>query len=226
MITVGVPEMNDTALVLGINLKDSRTEARQWTYKVDLNDRILVEGHYEAGSLQVSVPKDSVSTGYNKIVYTVKDQNEKVIGTIEDYYFNAKDGALALNGVKFESHKQAWGSLHTNESIDGNKMTVNGKRFKFGYGTHAASETVFNLEGKFNTFSMQYGLDDESLCSNGVKIQVLGDDKVLAETEFFKAGFLGTLSTEIKDIQKITIKSIANGSIDCAHVDLINPEVK
>jgi hypothetical protein len=226
MITVGVPEMNDTALVLSINLKDSRTEARQWTYKVDLNDRILVEGHYEAGSLQVSVPKDSVSTGYNKIVYTVKDQNEKVIGTIEDYYFNAKDGALALNGVKFESHKQAWGSLHTNESIDGNKMTVNGKRFKFGYGTHAASETVFNLEGKFNTFSMQYGLDDESLCSNGVKIQVLGDDKVLAETEFFKAGFLGTLSTEIKDIQKITIKSIANGSIDCAHVDLINPEVK
>ncbi|WP_295681679.1 NPCBM/NEW2 domain-containing protein [uncultured Fibrobacter sp.] len=226
IITVGVPEMADTALVLGINLKDSRTEARQWTYKVDMNDRALVEGHYEEGALRVSIPKDTVLTGYNKIVYTVKDQNDKIIGIIEDYYFNAKDGALALNGVKFESHKQAWGTLHTNESIDGNKLTVNGRKFKFGYGTHAASETVFNLEGKFNTFSMQYGLDDESLCSNGVKIQVLGDDKVLAETEFFKAGFLGALTTEIKDIQKLTIKSIANGSIDCAHVDLINPEVK
>ena len=226
IITVSVPEMVDTALVLGIDLKDSRTEARQWTYKVDMNDRILVEGHYEAGALQVSVPKDSVMTGYNKITYSVKDPNGKVLGTIEDYYFNAKDGALALNGVKFESHTQAWGSLHTNESIEGNKMTVNGKRFKFGYGTHAASETVFNIEGKFNTYSMQYGLDDESLCSSGVKMQVLGDGKVLAETEFFKAGFLGTLTADIKDIQKLTIKSIANGSIDCDHVDIINPEVK
>ena len=226
IITVSAPEMVDTALVLGIDLKDSRTEARQWTYKVDMNDRILVEGHYEAGALQVSVPKDSVMTGYNKITYSVKDPNGKVLGTIEDYYFNAKDGALALNGVKFESHTQAWGSLHTNESIEGNKMTVNGKRFKFGYGTHAASETVFNIEGKFNTFSMQYGLDDESLCSSGVKMQVLGDGKVLAETEFFKAGFLGTLTADIKDIQKLTIKSIANGSIDCDHVDIINPEVK
>ena len=226
IITVSAPEMVDTALVLGIDLKDSRTEARQWTYKVDMNDRVLVEGHYEAGALQVSVPKDSVITGYNKITYSVKDPNGKVLGTIEDYYFNAKDGALALNGVKFESHTQAWGSLHINESIEGNKMTVNGKRFKFGYGTHAASETVFNIEGKFNTFSMQYGLDDESLCSSGVKMQVLGDGRVLAETEFFKAGFLGTLTADIKDIQKLTIKSIANGSIDCDHVDIINPEVK
>ena len=226
IITVSAPEMVDTALVLGIDLKDSRTEARQWTYKVDMNDRVLVEGHYEAGALQVSVPKDSVITGYNKITYSVKDPNGKVLGTIEDYYFNTKDGALALNGVKFESHTQAWGSLHTNESIEGNKMTVNGKRFKFGYGTHAASETVFNIEGKFNTYSMQYGLDDESLCSSGVKMQVLGDGKVLAETEFFKAGFLGTLTADIKDIQKLTIKSIANGSIDCDHVDIINPEVK
>ena len=226
IITVSAPEMVDTALVLGIDLKDSRTEARQWTYKVDMNDRVLVEGHYEAGALQVSVPKDSVITGYNKITYSVKDPNGKVLGTIEDYYFNAKDGALALNGVKFESHTQAWGSLHINESIEGNKMTVNGKRFKFGYGTHAASETVFNIEGKFNTFSMQYGLDDESLCSSGVKMQVLGDGRVLAETEFFKAGFLGTLTADIKDIQKLTIKSIANGSINCDHVDIINPEVK
>ncbi len=226
IITVSAPEMVDTALVLGIDLKDSRTEARQWTYKVDMNDRVLVEGHYEAGALQVSVPKDSVITGYNKITYSVKDPNGKVLGTIEDYYFNAKDGALALNGVKFESHTQAWGSLHINESIEGNKMTVNGKKFKFGYGTHAASETVFNIEGKFNTFSMQYGLDDESLCSSGVKMQVLGDGRVLAETEFFKAGFLGTLTADIKDIQKLTIKSIANGSIDCDHVDIINPEVK
>jgi hypothetical protein len=36
IITVSAPEMVDTALVLGIDLKDSRTEARQWTYKVDI----------------------------------------------------------------------------------------------------------------------------------------------------------------------------------------------
>ena len=226
ILTVTTPRTTDTTLVLGIELKDPRPEAKQWTFKMELNNVAVIEKQYEAGVFEINVTNDSIKPGYNKMLYTVLDQNSKVLGTIEEYYFDAKDGALALNGVKYESHKQAWGTLHTNESIDGNKMTVNGKKFKFGYGTHAASETVFNLEGKFNTFAMQYGLDDESLCSNGVKLQVLGDEKVLAETEFFKAGFLGTLAIDVKDVQKLTIKSIANGSIDCAHVDLINPEVK
>ena len=226
ILTVNAPSTTDTTLVLGIELKDPRPEAKQWTFQMELNGIKVIEKQYEAGKFEINVTNDSIKPGYNKMLYTVMDQNAKVLGTIEDYYFDGKNGALALNAVKFESHKQAWGSLHMNESIDGNKMTVNGKRFKFGYGTHAASETVFNIEGKFNTFSMQYGLDDESLCSNGVKMQVLGDDKILTETEFFKAGFLGTLTTDVKDVQKLTIKSIANGSIDCAHVDLINPEVK
>ncbi|MBO7413788.1 MAG: NPCBM/NEW2 domain-containing protein [Fibrobacter sp.] len=226
ILAVGTPSKTDSTLVLGIELKDPRPEAKEWTFKMELNNVPVIEKNYEAGRFEINVTNDSIKPGFNKMYYSVIDKNAKVLGYIEDYYFNAKDGALSLNGVQYESHKQAWGSLHTNESIEGNKFSVNGKKFKFGYGTHAASETVFNIEGKYNTFSMQYGLDDESLCSNGVKMQVLGDGKLLAETEFFKAGFLGTLTANVKEIQKLTIKSIPNGSIDCAHVDIINPEVK
>lgn len=226
IFTIGAPALTDTAIVVDISLNDAREQARAWTYQIELNNSLMIKGHYEAGQIQAVLTKDSVQSGYNKLVYTVNDEKGKVLGSIEDYLFNASEGALALNSVKYESHKQEWGKLHTNQSIDGNTMTVTGKKFKNGYGTHASSETIFNIEKKFSTFSMQYGLDDESLCSVGVSIQVLGDGNVLSSTPIFKAGFLGTLTADVKGIQQLTIKTIPNGSIDCDHVDFINPEVK
>lgn len=226
IFTVRAPEATDSAFVLGVTFKDTNSLAREWTYKITMNESVIVEGHYEAGQIQVNAPLDSLKSGYNKITYTVKDKKSKTLASVDDYYFNAKEGAWALNSVKFESHKQAWGSLHINQSIEGNTMTVTGKKFKYGYGTHAASETSFNIEKKFNTFSMGYGLDDESLCSNGVSMQVFGDGKLLAKSPEFKAGYYGTLNANVKDVQILTIKSVPNGSIDCDHIDIINPEVK
>jgi hypothetical protein len=52
---------------------------------------------------------------------------------------------------------------------------------------------------------------------------VLGDGNVLAETPVFKAGSLHTLTANIEGVQKLTLKTTAKGSIDCSHVDFVNP---
>lgn len=226
IISIAKPVLTDSTLLLNFSLNDKSAAAQKWNFKLQVNDSTIFDNEYQNGMQAANISKEKIVSGYNKIRYLVQDEKNKVLADIENFVFNKNEGAWALNEVKYKSHAQGWGSLHINESIDGNKLTVNGKSYLFGYGTHAASETTFDIEKKFSNFSMLYALDDESLCSSGVSVQVLGDNKVLATSEIFKPGFLGKFSLDVTGIQLLTIKSIPNGSIDCDHVDFINPEVK
>ena len=138
-------------------------------------------------------------------------------------FFNEGNGVKKLTDLQPESHKQEWGNMGMNKSIEGKPLTINGQVFENGIATHAASETVYGIAGAFKTFRAGVGLDDESLCSEGVSVQVLGDGNVLAETPVFKAGSLHTLTANIEGVQKLTLKTTAKGSIDCSHVDFVNP---
>ena len=124
--------------------------------------------------------------------------------------------------LQYESHKQEWGNIGKNKSIEGKTLTINGHEFKEGFGTHAASETVYDIGKQFKEFHAVVGLDDESLCSEGVSVQVIGDGNVLTETPVFKAGTLHALNANIEGVQKLTLKTTAKGSIDCSHVDFVN----
>lgn len=226
IISIAKPVLTDSTLLLNFSLNDKSAAAQKWNFKLQVNDSTIFDNAYKNGMQAANISKEKIVSGYNKIRYFVQDEKNKVLADIENFVFNKNEGAWALNEVKYKSHTQGWGSLHINESIDKNKLTVNGRSYNFGYGTHAASETTFDIEKKFSKFSMLYGLDDESLCSSGVSVQVLGDGNVLATSEIFKPGYLGNFNLDVTGVQLLTIKSIPNGSIDCDHVDFINPEVK
>ena len=115
--------------------------------------------------------------------------------------------------------------MHKNESIDGNRFNVNGQHFDNGLGIHAASTTVFDIDKKYTTLKFSTGLDDESLCGNGVAVEVLGDGKSLAKTDFFQNGTLQDVVANVTGVKKLTIKTIPKEGIDCTHVDIINPVV-
>ena len=100
---------------------------------------------------------------------------------------------------------------------------MDNKFYSEGLSTHAASETVFNIEGKFKTFKMAYGLDEESLCSDGAQLQVLADGKVIFDSGSFSYGKLKSLDLSIENVQVLTLKTLSLKNIDCDHVDFINP---
>ena len=77
--------------------------------------------------------------------------------------------------------------------------------------------------GKFHAFRTSFGLDDESLCSEGVSIEILGDGNVLAQSPVFQSGTVLSLSANTEGVQKLTLKTKPKGSIDCSHVDFVNP---
>ena len=211
-------------LKIHYELKEKSSVAANWNIMISVNDKVLEQGLYKFGSYDKEVDLASLQPGFNQVRFVIQDLSTKSkLADVSKFYFEAANGAIALTDYPIESHKQEWGNLHRNESIEGNKLSVNGQSFINGIGTHASSTTIFDVAKKFATVKFSVGLDDESLCSEGVGVEVLGDGKSLAKTPFFRNGELHKVEANIAGVQKLTIRSFPKEGINCSHVDIINP---
>ena len=208
-------------LLLNYKLKEQTGAPKNWTVRIVHDGGRLKDTTYVPGDHSILVAEEKLQPGYNIFRYIVMEGN-KVLAQISKTFFNEANGAKKLTDLQYESHKQEWGNIGKNKSIEGHTLTIDGQTFENGIATHAASETIYAIGGQFKTFRTFVGLDDESLCSEGVSVQVLGDGNVLAETPVFKAGVLHTINTNTEGVQKLTLKTTAKGSIDCSHVDFVN----
>ena len=205
-------------------LKEQGQAAAKWKFALLINDKIIEQGDYKFGSYDKEVNLALLQPGFNQVRFVIQDLSTKSkLADVSKFYFEAANGAIALTDYPIENHKQEWGNLHRNESIEGNKLSVNGQSFINGIGTHASSTTIFDVAKKFATVKFSVGLDDESLCSEGVGVEVLGDGKSLAKTPFFRNGELHKVEANIAGVQKLTIRSFPKEGINCSHVDIINP---
>ena len=100
---------------------------------------------------------------------------------------------------------------------------MGGKFYSEGFGTHASSETVFNIGGKYKTFKMGYGLDEESLCSDGVQLQIVADGKVIYDSGRFVLASLKNIELNVEKVNTLTLVTNSYEDKDCDHVDIVNP---
>ncbi len=212
------------ALRYGISLNEQSGITRDWDYIVIANGDTIAHATYIPGSIGGRISEDKLLPGYNQMEFVVQNrENGKIMADVPRFYFNKANGAVQLTEMPFVSHKQAWGKLRKNASLDGNTFKVGGKLYSEGFGTHASSETVFNIEGKFKTFKMGYGLDEESLCSDGVQLQIIADGNVIHDSGRFALGNLKTAEVNVENVQTLIIKTNSFEDMDCDHVDIINP---
>lgn len=206
------------------NLKENGEAADSWDLRIVLNTKSMQFGKYEFGEGSFTLPIDTLPAGYSNIRFIITNRNSgKTIANINKTYFNAADGVINLADLKYESHSQDWGKIGFNQTIEGHKFTVNSTTYDNGLGTHAKSETVYNIEGKYTNFRTSYGLDDESICGEGIFIEVWGDSNLLAQSPAIQNGVVQTITANVKDVQKLTIKSLPVAGINCSHVDFIQP---
>lgn len=212
------------SLFYSFSLNETATVANQWNYTILFNGDTLTQAPYINGSFSGSVAEDRLQPGYNQMEFVVQNrENGKLMADILKFYFNNAAGAVKLTEFPYASHKQAWGKLHKNSSLEGNPFKVGGKYYSEGFGTHASSETVFNIEGKFKTFKMGYGLDEESLCSDGVQLQIIADGNVIHDSGRFALGNLKVAEVSVENVKTLTIMTNSFEDMDCDHVDIINP---
>ena len=212
------------ALKIAYELKERGQATSNWRFTLIANSKILKQGAYNYGSYSEEFDMSLLQPGFNRVRFIVQDDaTHSKLADISKFYFEKANGAIALVDYPYESHTQEWGKLHKNASIEGHKFNINGQIFTNGFGTHASSATVFDVDKKFSKIQFSTGLDDESLCSEGVAVEVLGDGKSITKTPFFQNGSLQNVVADISGIQKLTIKTMPKEGINCSHVDIINP---
>jgi hypothetical protein len=87
-----------------------------------------------------------------------------------------------INGVYLdylqpESVSQGWGILQKNQSVWEKPMTICGRQFLRGLGTHAPSKIVYDLNGKYRKFQTWAGADGATTPSVTFEIWIDGQKK-------------------------------------------------
>jgi hypothetical protein len=92
-----------------------------------------------------------------------------------------------------ESATQGWGTLQTDKAVAGTPLSIGGRAFVHGLGTHANSEIVYELEGQYETFSAWVGVDDNlknhpEAPKASIVFRVFGDGRTLFDSGVMRMG--------------------------------------
>jgi beta-galactosidase len=94
---------------------------------------------------------------------------------------------IALTSLDIKKGEQGWGKMGIGVSVEGKPLTIAGKIYPTGWGTHSKSDLYIKVEGA-KRFSSWVGVDDETAGAGTVNFQVIGDGKVLWQSGVMKGG--------------------------------------
>ncbi len=98
----------------------------------------------------------------------------------------APAAAFGLETLDLTQVEQEWGSPGANKSVEGHTLSIGGKQFERGLGTHANSTFRLALNGQGERFTASVGVDDEVGQRGSVVFKVIGDGKTLWESRVLR----------------------------------------
>ncbi len=100
-----------------------------------------------------------------------------------------KSENIRLSSLDLTGTKQGWGKAQIDKSVTGKELSIAGKKYEFGVGTHANSTILIGLNSKTVRFQAEAGVDDQALNTAGsVVFRITGDGATLWESPVMKAG--------------------------------------
>lgn len=96
---------------------------------------------------------------------------------------------VPLSALDIGATEQGWGSPQANKSVGGRELSIGGRKFESGLGTHADSSLYVSLNGRGEKFTAWVGVDDEVTGQpSSVTFSVVGDGKTLWKSGVMRAG--------------------------------------
>ncbi|USN97933.1 MAG: NPCBM/NEW2 domain-containing protein [Phycisphaeraceae bacterium] len=119
----------------------------------------------------------------------------------------AVGGPVYLDSLDLSTVEQGWQTAQANHSVDGNAISIGGKGYAHGVGTHAYSEWTIDLGGEAIAFDAMAGVDDEFCSGEGtVEFVVLVDDTVSVRTGLMHKGEPAKpVHADLKGAKKLTL---------------------
>ena len=113
---------------------------------------------------------------------------------------------FGLETLDLQYIEQGWGQPHANQSVDGHRLSIGGKKFEHGLGTHSASLFRIGLGGKGESFTAQVGVDDEVGQKGSVVFKVIGDGKTLYDSGVLRGGDAAkTVSADLLGVKTLVL---------------------
>lgn len=136
-------------------------------------------------------------------------------------FTNPDQNDIWLEELDLSLMSSGWGTPQINKSITGKPLSIAGKKFQHGIGTHAESTLLINLGGSGKKLVAKVGVDDAACETASIIFHVMGDKKILWESGLMKKGDLPkNIDIDISGIKKIglLVTDGGNGKI-CDHAD-------
>ncbi len=93
-----------------------------------------------------------------------------------------------LASLDLSNVEQGWGKASADKSVDGHPITLGGRVFEHGLGTHSTGIFTVDLDRGSRRFTAWAGIDDETQKRGSVEFQVVGDGKILWSSGILRGG--------------------------------------
>lgn len=93
-----------------------------------------------------------------------------------------------LSDLDLKQMTIGWGEVQVDRAVSRNPLSIAGKTFERGVGTHAASRLRVDLGGNADRFVAQVGVDDAGGPRGSVEFQVIGDGRLLWTSGVLRGG--------------------------------------
>ncbi len=132
-----------------------------------------------------------------------------------------------LEQVRPLAAMQEYGSLERGRSVDRNPLTVGGKVYLHGLGSHAASELRYELGNRYARFEAEVGVDDEKQGAGTVVFRVFADGEQVFDSGVMRGRQAARkVSVLLAGVDELTLVVTDGGDgINCDHADWVDAKL-
>ena len=128
---------------------------------------------------------------------------------------------IGLETLDLTKMRQGWGKPQINRSIREKPLSIAGKKFEHGVGTHAASTLWVELDGGTERFLAQVGVDDAAGGAATVEFRVVADGRKLFDSGVMKPGDAAkVVEVDLKGVKTVLLQvTAANDGVSFDHAN-------
>ncbi len=135
-------------------------------------------------------------------------------------FFLQQSGDVALGSLDLGAVEQEWSSAQRDRSVGGKPLTIAGKTYATGVGTHANSTLDLTVAGNALRFRATVGVDDEATDRASVRFLVYADGKVRFDSGTMRRGQAKPVDVDLTGAKSLRfVVTDAGDGIDNDHAD-------
>lgn len=135
---------------------------------------------------------------------------------------------VRLESLDLSHIQQEWGDPHAGKSVEDHPITLQGKVYRYGLGTHATGSFPISLFGGAERFEATVGVDDETKGKGSVRFEIWVDGRRVAKSRVIRGGEEPEkLSVELRGAHRLElITSDAGDGNSYDHADWADAVIK